>query len=99
MVAVSALNMPFRSKVKILAKLTPMLIYNPRQYAAELIGMGDCINVLKGTRRYILGQIRLNSEEFDVPTKELLAQWIESLVDLSPLEEQICQEILQNDAR
>ena len=76
-----------------------MLIYNPRQYAAELIGMGDCINVLKATRRYILGQIRLNSEEFDVPTKELLAQWIESLVDLSPLEEQICQEILQNDAR
>ena len=86
-------HMTLRSKIKMVANLTPMLLSDPAKYMTELFEIGECINLFKQARRYVLGQIRLNSDQLDAHTHELLAQWIHLLTDLSPLERQICHEI------
>lgn len=86
-------HMALRSKVEMVTNLTPVLLSDPAQYVTELFEIGECINLFKQARRYVLGQIRLNSDQLDAHTHELLAQWIDLLADLSPLEEQICHEI------
>ena len=85
--------MTFRQKIKMLVEWTPLLVYDPEQYVTELFEIGDCINLFKPVRRYVLGQIMLNSDNLDASTHQILAQWIDMLVELSPLEDQICEEI------
>ena len=86
-------QMTFRQKIKMLVEWTPLLVYDPEQYVTELFEIGDCINLFKPVRRYVLGQIMLNSDNLDASTHQILAQWIDMLVELSPLEDQICEEI------
>ena len=89
-------QMTVQQKIEMVVKWTPLLVYDPEQYLTELIEIGACINTFQPVRRYVLGQIRLNSDDFDASTHELLVQWIDLLRGLSPLEEQICEEIRSN---
>ena len=89
-------QMTFEQKIKSLVEWTPLLVYDPEQYVTELLEIGACINTFEPLRRYVLGQIKLNVDNLDASTHELLAQWIDLLEELSPLEEQICQEIRAN---
>ena len=96
-------NMKLRTKIAVLISCAKMLTYDPLGYATALNEVGDAINLFGAARRYILAQIKLSLAHQEPSTLrqflEMFEQWASGLSDLSMLETQICQEIVDTKLR